>query len=65
MSRPKPPTKFEREVLAVLLCELRRAMRMKAQLTITIDPYVMGGGTHIFAAPNETGNSYTIEGRTR
>ncbi len=35
----KPPNDVEREVLDVCLIELRRAMRAKAQLHITIDPW--------------------------
>jgi hypothetical protein len=54
-------TKFEREVLDIVLLELRRAMRMRGQLTITIDPFVHGGGAHVFASPNTNGRSYTIE----
>lgn len=56
-------TVFEQRVLAVVLIELRRAVRMKGQLQITIDPFVMGGGAHVFASPNTVGRSYTIEGR--
>lgn len=62
MTRPKPPTPFERRVLEVLLCELRRAMRSKAQLSILVDPFVAGGGTYIFAGPNEQGRSYSFDG---
>ena len=57
----KAPTAFEQKVLDVVLRELRRAMRMRGQLTITIDPFVDGGGTHVFASPNTQGRSYTIE----
>lgn len=57
----KPPTEWEQRVLDILLAELRRAVKAKAQLSITIDPFVMGGGTHLFACPNEMGRSYTVE----
>lgn len=57
----KPPTVFEQRVLDILLRELRRAVRMKGQLSITIDPFVRGGGAHIFASPNATGHTYTVE----
>lgn len=59
--KPADTDEFEREVLGVLLVELRRAMRLKAQLSIIIDPFTMGGGTYIFAGPNEKGTTYTIE----
>lgn len=61
MRRPKKPSAFEQRVLDVVLVELRKAVRMKGQLMITIDPFVMGGGAHIFASPNTEGRSYTIE----
>jgi len=57
----KPPTKFEREVLDVVLRELRRAMRMRGQLSLTIDPFTYLNGAHIFASPNTAGRTYTIE----
>lgn len=64
--KAKPPTEFEREVLAVVLVELRRAMRMRGQLSLTLDPFVDGGGAHLFASPNTAGRTYTIEkGRGR
>lgn len=64
MSEPRKPTKFECDVLDVVLRELRRAMRSKAQLSILIDPFVRGGA-YIFAAPNEEGTTYTIEAPAR
>jgi hypothetical protein len=64
--RAKPPTAFEREVLAILLSELRRAMRMRGQLHVTIDPFVGGDGTYIFASPNTSGRTYELaKGRRR
>ncbi len=63
--RQKPPTAFEREVLDIVLRELRRAMRMRGQLDIIVDPFVDGSGTHIFASPNTEGRSYTLEKRGR
>ncbi len=57
----KPPTEFEAEILDVLLLELRRAMRSRGQLCITIDPYVDGAGAVVFASPNTEGKSYRIE----
>lgn len=59
--KPKPPTLLEREVLDVLLLELRRAMRMRGQLTIVLDPFAHLNGVEIFASPNTEGRSYTIE----
>ncbi len=53
--KQKPPTPFERDVLDVLLRELRRAMRMKGQLSIIIDPYIDGGGAFVHASPNTEG----------
>lgn len=60
-----PATDFEREVLDVVLVELRRAMRLRAQLSIIIDPFLPTGGAHIFAGPNESGHTYTIDTRKR
>lgn len=62
--KPKPPTPFEREVLDILLAELRRAMRSGAQLSIIVDPFnpIHGEGAHVFASPNCIGKTYTIEG---
>ena len=57
---PKSPNAFEMSVLKVLLIELRRAMRLKAQLTVIVDPHLAGGGASIFAAPNDAGRSYEI-----
>lgn len=57
---PKPPNAFEMQVLKVLLIELRRAMRMKAQLHVIVNPYLAGGGATVFAAPNEEGHTYEI-----
>ncbi|MDP3768593.1 MAG: hypothetical protein Q8S13_11320 [Dehalococcoidia bacterium] len=61
----KPATAWERRVLDVMLTELRRAMKLRSQLTIIIDPFTNGGGTHLFAAPNEAGKSYTIDDADR
>ncbi len=61
----KAPSAFEQEVLDVVLLELRRAMKMRVQLTVIIDPWAMGDGTYLFAAPNEQGRSYMIEKRER
>lgn len=55
---------LEEEVLGVVIIELRRAMRDKRQLTITIDPYALGGGMYLFAARTEAGHTYTIEAPT-
>lgn len=57
----RPPSAFEKRVLDVLLVELRRAMRRREQLSIIVDPFTMGSGTYVFAAPNEQGHTYTIE----
>jgi hypothetical protein len=62
VSRRRPPNKFEREVLDVVLVELRRAMRMGEQLSILIDPFLVSGGAYIWAAPSDTGNQYEIDG---
>lgn len=56
-SRRKRVTAFEQRVLDVVLTELRRAVRMKKQLQLTIDPFIMGGGARIFASPNTEGRS--------
>ncbi len=61
--RPTRPSAFEREVLDVVLLELRRAMRMRGQLSLTIDPFGIGDGAHIFASPNTEGRTYTVEKR--
>jgi hypothetical protein len=65
VTKRRPPTDFEREVLDVLLRELRRAMRRKEQLSILVDPFTLGGGTYIFAATNPAGHTYTIEKGTK
>jgi len=57
----RAPSAFEREVLDILLRELRSAMRARAQLTVIIDPWTAGGGTYIGAFPNEEGRSYEVE----
>lgn len=61
----KPPNAFERDVLDVLLTELRRAVRKRAQLSIILDPFVQGGGAYVFAAPSEQGHTYEITARQR
>jgi len=60
----KKPSKLEQEVLAIVLKELRRAIRDKRPLELMIDPWVMGGGLYLNAARSEAGHSYTIEGVT-
>ncbi len=57
----KSPNAFEQGVLDVVLIELRRAMKMKAQLHITIDPWLCGPGATIFASPNAAGRTYEID----
>lgn len=64
MARKRPPTKWEREVLDILLVELRRAVRLKGQLEILIDPWLAGRGTYVFASAHATGRSYEIADRT-
>lgn len=61
----KKPTAYEARVLDVLLVELRRAVKLRAQLNIIIDPFVDGSGTYVFAAPNVSGRSYTIENASK
>ena len=64
--KPKPPSAFERAVLDVVLVELRRAVWIRGQLSLTIDPFVAGVGAYVFASPNTSGRTYTIEkGRGR
>jgi hypothetical protein len=57
----KKPSKWEQKVLDVVLKELRRSVRNKAPISFTIDPFVAGGGTYLFAAQCELGHTYTIE----
>jgi len=54
------PTVFEQKILDTILKELRRAMRMKGQLTLIIDPWTSSGGASLFASPNVEGRSYEI-----
>lgn len=56
---------LERDVLEVVLRELRKAVRRKTQCLVTIDPWLQGGGTYVFCSFNETGRSYTIEAASR
>ncbi len=56
---------LEQDVLVVVLKELRRAMRMKGQLSIIIDPWTAGGGTYVHASPNTEGRSYEIASRAQ
>lgn len=58
--RRRPPSAVEREVLDVVLVELRRAMRLRTQLTILLDPFTLGDGIYVFASPQEDGVTYTI-----
>jgi hypothetical protein len=54
---------LEWAVLNVVQKEFRRAMRMKAPLHITIDPWLNGEvGATVFAAPDERGRTYEIRG---
>lgn len=62
--KQRPPNEFEREVLDVVLVELRRAMRLKGQLEILIDPWLAGRGTYVFASAHSSGNAYEIASRT-
>lgn len=61
MKRRRPPNAFEQEVLDVMLVELRRAMRLRVQLEVLVDPWALGDGTFIYAAPSVAGRSYTID----
>lgn len=63
MRKARKPNKFEQGVLDVVLGELRRAMRLRGQLQITIDPFarVHGDGAVIFASPNTAGHTFTVE----
>lgn len=60
MARKKPPTEWEQRVLDVLLVELRRAVRVRRQSSIIIDPFTMGGGTYISAGPSSEVNTYEL-----
>ncbi len=60
MRKPKPATPFEQAVLDVVLVELRCAMRIGEQLSILIDPWVRGGGTYVYATPNDRGKTYEV-----
>jgi hypothetical protein len=59
--RRKKPTQWEQRVLDILLIELRRSVRNKRPLSITIDPFVSEGGAFIFAGQCESGHTYTVE----
>lgn len=58
--KTKTTTAFEKKVLDVLLSEFRRAVKKKTQMTIILDPFVLGGGAHVFVSLNESGNAYEI-----
>jgi len=55
MKKPRKPDAFEQGVLDVVLVEIRRAIRAKSQLSVTIDPFVSTCGAHISAYSNERG----------
>jgi hypothetical protein len=65
MKKPLPPTECEREILAEILLEMRRANGLGTQLLITIDPYVAGGGANVFFSYNEAGDSIEFTGQIR
>jgi hypothetical protein len=54
-------TTWERRVLDILLTEVRRGVRAKKPITITIDAYTAGGGAYVFAGQCESGHSYTVD----
>lgn len=58
----KPPTVFEKQVLDVVLTELRRVMKTKGQLSVLIDPWCNGEtGCYMFATSGPTiGRRYEI-----
>lgn len=61
MPRFLVPSALEEEILGVVLIELRRAMKDRRQLSITIDPFSCSTGAHVFAARTEAGHTYTID----
>lgn len=56
--KTKKPNAVERAALAIVLKEMRRAMRLRRQKTITIEPWNRGGGVHIIV---EFGDVHTID----
>lgn len=61
----KKPNDFEQQVLDVCLVELRRAMKIKAQLSIVCPPTGEPRIDDIFAGPNEQGVTYEIAARPK
>lgn len=52
----------EARTLALVLREMRHAVSIKAQLSIVFDPFVAGGGAHLFAGFSPRGFTREIEG---
>jgi hypothetical protein len=61
VSRSKP-TEAEQKVLDAILRAMRVAVRRTTQVCMTFDPFVAGGGAHLFVSYNDAGWSQTIEG---
>ena len=57
-----PPNIMEKELLRVLLLEIRSAVKHKQQIEITIDPYAGELGCNMFVAPvSDRGRSYAFD----
>jgi hypothetical protein len=58
----KKPTEAERELLDLVLREVRHAVATREQVCVHVDPWTSGGGLNVFVNYNAPGLSYEIAG---